>query len=46
MKELQLGQGLAGRAMSEARPRALKEEEDSIRIHPEVWGGYYAMGRF
>ena len=44
--ELQLGQGLAGRAMSEARPRALKEEDDNVRIRPEIWGGYYAMGRF
>ncbi len=44
--ELQLGQGLAGRAMSEARPRALKEEDDAVRTHPEIWGGYYAMGRF
>lgn len=44
--ELQVGQGMAARAMSEARPRAMKEEEPVVRTQPEVWGGYYVMGRF
>ncbi len=44
--ELVSGRSSAGRALSEARPRALKEADASARQQPQIWGGYFLVGRF
>jgi hypothetical protein len=44
--ELVSGKSSAGRALSEARPRALKESDPSARQQPQIWGGYFLVGRF
>ncbi|HND00148.1 MAG TPA: CHAT domain-containing protein, partial [Myxococcota bacterium] len=44
--ELVSGKSSAGRALSEARPRALKEADATARQQPQIWGGYFLVGRF
>jgi hypothetical protein len=44
--ELESGKTPAGRSLSDARPRALQEEDAEVRRQPQVWGGYFVMGRF
>jgi hypothetical protein len=43
--ELQAGRAAVGRSLSEARPRAFRESEPDILTMPDVWGGFYILGK-